>query len=326
MTRRRAIVAASAMTLAVTAFGGTAATAQSYPEKPVTMVMPFSAGGTADTTGRVIAEGMSRALGQQFVVENRPGATGNISYTSVVNAPADGYEVLIGYSATTACSHALMSNLQWEIEDLKPLGMFSASPMLLAVHPSVPAESLSEFIEYARANPGKINYGSPGIGSLVHIMMESFKLKAGVDMFHIPYKGTGALMPDALSGVIQVAMSGPAAIVPNHESGKLRALAVTGTERYAPTPDIPTMAEEGVEGLDTESWYGLFVRSDTPQEIVDTLAAGLKTATEDPQVLERAETAGVPIRYLTPAEMGERVQKEVADCRETIEKAGITAQ
>lgn len=318
--RARAGMIAALCALAVAA---PASAQDSYPDRVVTLVLPFAAGAAADIGARLIAHGLGEKLGQQFIVENRTGASGNIAYASVARADPDGYEVLISYVGNTACGHALKPDLNWKAEDLVPVAMYSAQPLAVVVHKDVPASTMPEFIDYLKAHPGELNFGTPGNGSLAHIATELLMHRTDTRMVHIPYTGTGALMPDALSGTIQFIVGGPSGILAHQASGALRALAVTGQVRAQEMPDIPTLQELELPDVPLESWYGLAVPKGTPPEVIAKLETALGELAQDAAFIESAETASVPITYLNREDFAARIVADTKVCAEAIEAAGI---
>ncbi len=331
--RRVACVHALWKGLAATAFLfasvliSTGPRAQTYPAKPVVMVVPFSAGGTVDPSARLLADALSKLLGQAFVVEDRPGASGNIAYGDIARAPKDGYRALIAYSATTACSPALFADLSWDPQrDFTPVAMYAVSPLMISVNPSLPVNTLAELVAYLKQHPGEVAFGSSGIGSIAHIDTEKFLMATGTKMLHVPYKGSGALTPDLLSGRIQFSLMGTPGVKQLARTGKLKALAVASLSRDPVMPEVPTATEAGVPGFVSEGWLGVFVPAGTPAPVVATLADAIKRATATPDFQQRAETVGVDVAYLGPQETAARVAKDIEDCTATIKTVGIKLQ
>jgi tripartite-type tricarboxylate transporter receptor subunit TctC len=259
------------------------------------------------------------------VVDNKPGASGNIAYQYVANAKPDGYTLLISYSGYHVGNPALMDKLPWDpIKDFSPIALLTVSTNVIAVHPSVPVNNLKEFIAYAKANPGKLNYASQGNGSVSHIGTEMFKQATGVDMVHVPYKGSGPAIQDVLAGQVQVFISTPPSVMQHVQSGKLKGLAVTGKNRHPGMPNVPTTAEAGLPSFQLESWVGLFAPAKTPEPIVKKLTDSVKRSLSLPEVKERADAAGVEIRYLNPAATEALVKKELPYWNKVIKSANIT--
>ena len=301
------------------------ASAQSYPDRAITLVVPNPPGGLVDTSARLLSEPLTRVIGQTVVVDNKPGASGNIAYQYVANAKPDGYTLLISYSGYHVGNPALMDKLPWDpVKDFSPIALLTVSTNVIAVHPSVPVNNLKEFIAYAKANPGKLNYASQGNGSVSHIGTEMFKQTTGIDMVHVPYKGSGPAIQDVLAGQVQVFISTPPSVMQHVQSGKLKGLAVTGKNRHPGMPNVPTTAEAGLPSFQLESWVALFAPAGTPAPIVTKLTDSVKKSLALPEVKERADAAGVELRYLTPAQTEALVKKELPYWSKVIKSANIT--
>ena len=301
------------------------ASAQSYPDRAITLVVPNPPGGLVDTSSRLLSEPLTRVIGQTVVVDNKPGASGNIAYQYVANAKPDGYTLLISYSGYHVGNPALMDKLPWDpVKDFSPIALLTVSTNVIAVHPSVPVNNLKEFIAYAKANPGKLNYASQGNGSVSHIGTEMFKQTTGIDMVHVPYKGSGPAIQDVLAGQVQVFISTPPSVMQHVQSGKLKGLAVTGKNRHPGMPNVPTTAEAGLPSFQLESWVALFAPAGTPAPIVTKLTDSVKKSLALPEVKERADAAGVELRYLTPAQTEALVKKELPYWSKVIKSANIT--
>jgi tripartite-type tricarboxylate transporter receptor subunit TctC len=250
---------------------------------------------------------------------------GNIAYQYVANAKPDGYTLLISYSGYHVGNPALMDKLPWDpVKDFSPIALLTVSTNVIAVHPSVPVNNLKEFIAYAKANPGKLNYASQGNGSVSHIGTEMFKQTTGIDMVHVPYKGSGPAIQDVLAGQVQVFISTPPSVMQHVQSGKLKGLAVTGKNRHPGMPNVPTTAEAGLPSFQLESWVALFAPAGTPAPIVTKLTDSVKKSLALPEVKERADAAGVELRYLTPAQTEALVKKELPYWSKVIKSANIT--
>jgi tripartite-type tricarboxylate transporter receptor subunit TctC len=301
------------------------ASAQSFPDRPITLVVPNPPGGLVDTSARLLSEPLTRVIGQTIVVDNKPGASGNIAYQYVANAKPDGYTLLISYSGYHVGNPALMDKLPWDpIKDFSPIALLTVSTNVIAVHPSVPVNNLKEFIAYAKANPGKLNYASQGNGSVSHIGTEMFKQTTGIEMVHVPYKGSGPAIQDVLAGQVQVFISTPPSLMQHVQSGKLKGLAVTGKNRHPGMPNVPTTAEAGLPSFQLESWVGLFAPAATPSAVVTKLTDSVKKSLALPEVKERADAAGVELRYLTPTQTEALVKKELPYWNKAIKSANIT--
>ena len=301
------------------------AQAQSFPDRTITLVVPNPPGGLVDTSARLLSEPLSRVVGQTVVVDNKPGASGNIAYQYVANAKPDGYTLLISYSGYHVGNPALMDKLPWDpVKDFSPVALLTVSTNVIAVHPSVPVNNLKEFIAYAKANPGKLNYASQGNGSVSHIGTEIFKQTTGVEMVHVPYKGSGAAIQDVLAGQVQVFISTPPSLMQHVQSGKLKGLAVTGKNRHPGMPNVPTTAEAGLPSFQLESWVALYAPAGTPAPVIAKLTDSVKKSLALPEVKERSDAAGVELRYLTPTAMDALLKKELPYWNKAIKSANIT--
>jgi tripartite-type tricarboxylate transporter receptor subunit TctC len=298
--------------------------AQSYPTQPVRVIVGFPAGQAADSLARIVSQALSQRLGQQFVVDNRPGAGGNIGTDAVVRATPDGYTILMEVMTSNAMNASLYENLSFNfIRDVAPVAIIGGAAYVVAVNPSVPANTLPEFIAYAKANPGKINMGSAGIGTPPHAFGELFKLMAGVDMVHVPYKGS--YVPDLLSGQVQVVFSPMPTVVSQIKAGKLRALAVTSKQRSAALPDTPSVGDF-VPGYDASGYFGFGAPKNTPAEIVDTLNKEIRAAVADPAVKEKLVTLGIDPVQMTPAEYGKLIADETEKWAKVVKAAGMKVE
>src|SRR5687767_7270419 len=279
--------------LLLVAAAGTA-TAQTYPAKPVRVIVAFAPGGSTDILARVFSQKLSASLGQQFLVDNRTGAGGTIGTDVVAKSPPDGYTINFGSTSSLAVSPNLYPKLPFDLlRDTTPVTQVATASIMLAVHPSVPVKNVRELIALARAQPGQINYASSGNGSSLHLCAEYLKYLAKIDMTHVPYKGVGAAMPDFLAGHVQLLFSDMAPFVPYVKTGRLKVLAASTARRSKLYPDIPTIAESGVPGYDLAGWYGVVVPAATPRAIVDRLHAEYMKAMRAPDIAERYATLGV---------------------------------
>lgn len=301
------------------------ANAQTYPAKPITLVVPNPPGGFVDASARLLSEPLARVLGQSVVVDNKGGGSGNVAYGLVARANPDGYTLLTSYSAYHVGNPALSPKLPWAQKDLIPVALVTVATNVIAVHPSVPANSLGEFITYLKANPGKLSYASQGNGSLSHIGTEMFKGQTGTSMVHIPYRGSGPAVQDVLAGQVQVFITTPPSVMGHIQAGKLKGLAVAGKARHPGIPSVPTTDEAGLKGFELEAWVGIFAPAGTPPEVVAKLSSGIKQAMEQAETKTRAGAAGIEIRYLPPEALDALVKRETAFWAKTIQQAGITA-
>ena len=299
------------------------AQADAYPSKPITLVVPNPPGGLVDTSARLVSEPLARLTGQSVVVDNKPGGSGNLAYGNVARSAKDGYTVLVSYSGYHIANPILMDKLPWELKDLTPIGLITVATNVIAIHPSVPANNLKEFIAWAKQNPGKLNYASQGNGSVSHIGTEIFKLQTGVEMTHVPYKGSGQAIQDVLAGQVQVFITTPPSVMGHVQSGKLKALAVTGKTRHPQMPQVPTVAEAGLPSFELESWVALYVPSGTPKDVVQKLSADVKRSLELAETKQRADAAGVEVRYLTPDNTTKLLERDTASWAKAIKSANI---
>ncbi len=286
------------------------AMAQTYPTKPVTLIVPNPPGGVVDTSARLLSDPLARLLGQTVVVENKAGASGNIAYQQVAGAAKDGYTLLVSYSAYHVGNPALFAKLPWAQKDFVPVALLTAATNVIAAHPSVPSTTLKEFIAYVKANPGKLNYASQGNGSLSHVGTALLEQTTGIDMVHVPYKGSGAAIQDVLGGQVQVFMTTPPSVMQHVQAGKLKAFAVTGKTRHPGLPNVPTTAEAGLAGFELEAWVGLFAPAGTPPAVVQALTEKVKAALATPESKAVADRTGIEIRYLGPEALAALVQRE----------------
>jgi tripartite-type tricarboxylate transporter receptor subunit TctC len=300
---RRALIAAAALL-------ATQAMAAPPPSKPVTLVVPNPPGGVVDTSARLLGDPLAKLLGQPVVIENKGGASGNIAYQQVANAAKDGYTLLISYSAYHVGNPSLFSKMPWAQKDFVPVALLTAATNVIAAHPSVPSNTLKDFVAYVKANPGKLNYASQGNGSLSHVGTELFQANTGTEMLHVPYKGSGPAIQDVLGGQVQVFMTTPPSVMQHVQAGKLKAFAVTGKTRHPGLPNVPTTAEAGLAGFEVEAWVGLFAPAGTPPAVVQQLTEKVKAALATPEAKAVADRTGIEIRYLPPAALGALVQKE----------------
>ena len=301
-----------------------AAVAQNYPAKSVRMVVPFAAGaGSNDIMARLIAQKLTDALGQQFVFDNRPGASGIIGMEIVAKAPPDGYTVLM-MSLTFSVNPSLFSKLPYDtVKDFVPVTMVASAPLMLVVHPSIPVKSVQEFIAYAKANPGKLNFGSGGPGTTPHLAGEMIKTMAGVQMTHIPYKGGAPALTDLVGGQIQFMLENIPGTLPFAKSGKLRALAVTDLKRSPLLPELPTLDESGLKGFQIVGWNGLFVPAGTPQAIVNKLQGEVAKALMLADVKERLSVMGADGVGDTPQHFAAFIKAEIPKWAKVVKDAGL---
>ncbi len=295
-----------------------------YPERPISMVVTFAAGGSSDVLARAVANSMSRGLGKQVAVDNRPGAGGHIGAEAVAHAAPDGYTILFGTNGTLGIGPAIYQNLRYDpLHDLAPVGILHKLPLLLIVNPSVPAKNLKELIDYARSNPGALSFASAGVGSVSHLAGERLKQQAKIDILHVPYKGGGAAVPDLISGRVSMMLETIPNALPLARSGQMRAIGVTTKERSASAPDIPTLAESGLSDFDVSAWTGLFAPAGTPRPIIDRLNAETQKLTGDKDYVALVQKMGTDVAASTHEAFGAFVRDDVVRWTQVIDHAGI---
>jgi tripartite-type tricarboxylate transporter receptor subunit TctC len=298
--------------------------AQEYPTKPVRIIVGFAPGGGADIAARLIGQWLSERLGQSFVIENRPGAGSNIATEAVVRAPSDGYTLLL-VSAPAAINATLYEKLSFNfIRDIAPVASISQVPHVMVVHPSFPAKTVPEFIAYAKANAGKINMASAGNGSTPHVAGELFKMMAGVNLIHVPYRSAGPALTDLLGGQVQVMFDNMASSIEHIRAGKLRPLAVTTTMRSETLPDVPTVSEF-VPGYEVSNWFGVGAPKATPAEILDRLNKEINAGLSDSKIQARLADLGGTVLPGSPADFGKHIAEETEKWGKVIRAANIKA-
>jgi tripartite-type tricarboxylate transporter receptor subunit TctC len=297
------------------------AVAQTYPAKPVRIIVGLAAGGASDITARLIGQWLSERLGQSFIVENRPGANGNIAAEAVVRSPSDGYTLLL-VNATSATNAALYKLNFDFIRDIAPVGGTTRESLVLVVNPSVPAKTVPEFISYAKANPGKLNMGSSGNGSALHVSGELFKMMTGTNLMHVPYRGGAPALTDMLGGQLQVMFASMPSSIEYIRSGKLRALAVTTATRSEALPDLPTVGEF-VSGYEASIWYGIGAPRNTPLGIIERLNNEINAGLADPKVKARLADTGGTVLPGSPADFGKLIADETEKWGKVIQAANI---
>jgi tripartite-type tricarboxylate transporter receptor subunit TctC len=297
------------------------ARAQAYPSRPVRMIVGFAAGGPTDITARLIGQWLSERLGQQFIIENRPGAGSNLAVEAAVRAPPDGYTLLV-LGATNAVNATLYEKLSFNfIRDIAPIAGMIRVPLLMEVHPSLPVKTVPEFVAYAKANPGKINMGSGGNGTTLHVSGELFKMMTGVNMIHVPYRGAGPMLIDLLGGQMQVTFDPMPSSIEYVKAGRLRALAVTTATRSEALPDVPPVGDF-VPGFESSTWYGVGAPRNTPIEIIDKLNKEINTALADPKIKPRLADLGNIGLSLSPAEFAKLIADETEKWSKVVKFSG----
>ena len=299
--------------------------AQDYPTKPVRVIIPFPPGAINDTVGRLIATQLSNRLGKQFIVENRAGAGGVVGTELAANAPKDGYTLLVVSLVNTV--NPWLYKLTYEpIKAFAPIAFLASSPNVIVVNPEVPAKTLNEFIALAKKRPGKIQYASGGVGSFMHLGGELFKLSAGVDLLHVPFRGGGPAMIDVVGGHTNAIFATVPTATPQVKSGKARALAIGALKRQSVLPDVPTATEAGLPGYDVANWVGIVAPAGTPAAIVDKLNKEIAAAMQSPEVQKQLANEGAETTYMTPAQFSDFMEKELAKWGRVVKEGSITAQ
>jgi tripartite-type tricarboxylate transporter receptor subunit TctC len=299
--------------------------AETYPSQPVRVIVGFAAGGPNDILARLVGQRLAKRLGRPFVIENRPGAGSNIATEAVVHAPPDGYTLLL-VGSPNAINATLYERLNFDfIRDIAPVASFMRGALVLVVHPSVPAKTLPEFIAYVKANPGKLSYGSGGVGGITHITAELFKMMAGVEMVHVPYRGVAPALTDLLGGQVQALFANPAQSLPYTGASRLRALAITTATRSEALPDIPTVSEF-VPGYEASSIFGFGAPKNTPAEIVDKLNTEINAVLADPEIKARVADLDGTVLVGSPADFGKLIAEETEKWGKVIRAANIKAE
>lgn len=312
--------------LAAACLAAAAATAQTYPAKPVRIVVGLAPGGTTDVVSRILAQRLGDAWGQTVVVDNRPGASGMIGADMVAKAPADGYTLLMATAGTHGINPGLYRKLNWDPKEFTGVSLVAMVPNILVVNNALPVKSVKELIAYLKANPGKLSYGSPGLGSTAHLSMELFKSMTGTDITHVPYKGSAGVMADVMGGQIALTMDNIPPYLPQVKAGKLRALATTGAKRSKVAPELPTIAESGFPGFDVGSWYAFLVPKGTPASIVKQVHDATVKAIAMPDVQQAMGRQGLEPETSTPAELAQRIRRETEQWAVVIKEQGIKAE
>jgi tripartite-type tricarboxylate transporter receptor subunit TctC len=298
--------------------------ADNYPSRPIHLIVPFSAGGSADSTARVLARRLSEALGQSVVVENRTGGGAIIGAEFVKKAEPDGYTLLLGQSGPLSINPAVYKNLPYDpVRDFVPVCLTTTYPYVLVVNASLGVKTLNEFVVLARSKPGGLNYGTTGVGSSNHLVTELFAGKAGIKMTHIPYRGTALAVTDLLAGQVQVVFSDPISALQYVKSGALIALAVTSKDRSPVAPDVPTVAESGYPGFDAIAWHGILAPANTPPAIVARLNAEIVQALKDPETRSLLESQAIQVVGSSPQEFASFIQQDIAVWKDVAEQAKI---
>jgi len=323
--KRKAILAALALAAVVTTAAAPCA-AQTYPARPVKIIAGFPPGGAADLLARVMAEKLSVAMGQPFVVENRPGAGGTIGADAVAKAAPDGYTLLLGVTASQTIAPAVYKALPYDAgRDFRPIALVATIPVALVVHPSIPAHTAREFVAVARAAPAPLQFASSGTGAIPHLAGELFQLSQGVKLQHVPYKGAALAMSDLLSGRVQLMFDNLPTVLAHIRSGKLRALAIAGTKRARALPDLPTLAEAGVPNVEVGSWFGVLAPAASPDAVVAALTREIAKAAASEDAKARMDAMGAEPAYLPPEEFAKLIRAETDKWAKLVKATGAQA-
>jgi len=309
------------------AAAGSVIAADVYPVRPIRIIVAYTPAGTTDILARIIGQKMTESWGQPVIVENRPGAAGNIGTELAAKSTPDGYTLLMGTAGTHGINVNLYRNLNWHsLRSFAPISLVAMVPNIMVVNNAVPVKNVKELIAYAKANPGKINYGSPGNGSTAHLSMELFKAMTGTNMAHIPYKGSAGVLADVMGGQISVTIDNMPVYLPQVKAGKIRALAVSPAKRSSAAPELPTIAESGVPGYDSGAWFGLLAPAGTPKDIVDRLATETQRILKLPDIAERISGLGAEVVGGTPAQFAAHIKSEIAKWAKVIKDANVELQ
>lgn len=303
----------------------TALHAQDWPSRPVRMIVPYTAGGATDLLARAVGERLGSAIGQTVVIDNRPGANTIIGYQLQAGAAPDGYTLIMGGFNALVMNPLLYKSLPYNVErDFAHIGLVGISPLVVAVHPSLPTRSLKDLVAYARTNPGKLNFASSGNGNLTHIAGELFMSMAGIQMQHVPYKGGSASMADQLTGVIQLKFDTPITALPYIRDGRLRGLAVTSRKRMSALPDLPTVAEQGYRDYDAATWFSIATRKGTPQPVIGRLSTELSRIVQMPDMRSRFGAVAIDLASGSPNELEKLVKQDTQRWAAVIKKSGVS--
>jgi tripartite-type tricarboxylate transporter receptor subunit TctC len=319
-----ALAAASALLIAIPA----QVQAQSYPNRPIKVIVPFPPGGPTDGMARVISDRLGTVLGQTIVIENRGGgAGGSVGAKAVATADPDGYTVLMTPGGSLTSGPAVHRNIGYDpLKVFAPVGQLIVTHQFICVHPDLPVKTLAELIAYAKANPGKISYGTQGFGTGTHLLNELLKIEAGINIVHVPYRGTGPMLAALIAGEVQMAIDPSTTVLPHIQAGRLRPLAAVTNERSPKLPDVPTTAELGYPKLNSPFWLGVVAPAGTPPEIIAKLNAAFREALNDPATKQRLDNLGAEIKIDTPETFGKMIENQLVLWRNVVETAGIKAE
>jgi len=319
---RRSLLAL-ALSIGVAAMPAQAQAQQDYPNKPIRLVVPFTPGGVTDTGARVVAERLGARLGQQVVVDNRPGASGNIGTQAVAAAPPDGYTLVLGFDGTMVINPHVFSKVPFDtVNDFVPVSKIGDAVLVIVTHPSVPAKTLPELIAYSKSNPGGLSYGSSGTGGTPHVAAEMLKVKTGAEFVHVPYKGGGQAMTDVVGGQLPMLYTAVASALPFIERGQVRAIAISSVQRLPSLPQVPTVGET-LPGFEASSWIGILAPAKTPKPIVDRIQRELHAVVNEPAVKERLTKLGITSVGNTSEEFGQQIQADLKKYADVVKAARI---
>jgi tripartite-type tricarboxylate transporter receptor subunit TctC len=300
--------------------------AQTFPSRPVTVIVPFAAGGTADALGRIFAERLSERMGQQFVIENRTGAGGNVGVNATAKAPADGYTIGVASVTIAINPHVYREKMPFDpVKDLKPLLLMATQPNVLVVHPTIPARTVAELVAYLKANPGKESFASSGVGTSLHLCMELFMAQTGTSLPHVAYRASNQVINDVVAGHVKIACDNAASAVPQSRAGNVRPLAVSSLARLEELPDVPTVAET-LPDFEALTWFGFVAPSTLPNDLRDRLVAEMRAVSEDPATRARVRSLSAVPSGLAGGEFGAFIKSELSKWGPVVEKAGIKPQ
>lgn len=309
--------------LSLLVWAGQAAASEPYPSKPIRFIVPYPAGGPTDILGRAVAQRLDAAWGQPVVVDNRPGASGNLGSDMVAKAPPDGYTIGLGNNATHATNASLYAKMPYDtVADFSPITLVASVTNVVTIHPSVPARTLQDLIALAKAQPGVLDYASTGSGSAAHLTGEMFKRMADVDMVHIPYRGSAPAVTDLLSGQVKLMFATLPTVLPHIQAGRLRALATTGAQRSSFLPDIPTVSEAGLSGFESDAWFGILAPVGTPRPIIDQLNRAIITGLQAPEVRQRLAEQGFDVVTSTPKAFARHIEREMTKWAKIVQESG----
>lgn len=319
-----AVVTLTASAALLAALAPASACAQGWPTRPVRLLVPFSAGGVTDLLARSVAQRMGDALGQTMIVDNRPGANTIIAYELLGRASADGYTLMLEGFNGMVLNPLLYPKLPYSPSgDIVPVGLIGFSPLMVVVNPQLPVKSIKDLVDYARSNPGKLNFGSSGIGGVIHISTEWFMSLTGTRMEHVPYKGGAAALPDLMAGQLQVLFNPPITAIPMVKAGKLRALAVTSTRRLSAMPEVPTISELGHPEYDAATWFSMLARRGTPQAVLERLSTELKRVVDTPAIRQQFAAQAIEFQWGSAADVAALIKKDLARWGEVIRRSNI---